>query len=179
MTGPNPPEIILPDGRTGYLNPYSGKYVTNRAYAMRMRRNYSRGLSQSSARGHAPRQGMSEYQLRVQRDQLLYQQTPWQRFTQNFEQRWGFSYSWWQRLRRLYINKINALNSESTPPITEVWIQQELLNNRESHGPEWIEARLGEKLYDMEQYRDGDPLPGRANWRTKDYLSPEEWWWYH
>ena len=107
---PGPPlEIILPGGDPGYLNPYSGQYTRSQTYALRMQRNYSRGLPQSSARGHAAVGGYSESQIRAQREQAKHgdQLPPWQRFGIGFQQRYGFSYSYWRKLRRQYIAEIN------------------------------------------------------------------------
>src|SRR5579863_9340329 len=61
---PEPLEIILPTGQTGYLNPYKGTYTTSRSYALRMQRSFARGISQSEARGHKAVGGLSESQWR-------------------------------------------------------------------------------------------------------------------
>lgn len=186
MTTPSfgalPSEIILPNGKTGYLNPYTGKYSSSRSYAMRMQRNYSRGLSQSAARGHAPSGGLSESQMRAQREALKYgdQLKPWQRFALTFKQRYGFEYRYWRKLKRLYIDAINSMSSPDMQ-ITPVWIQQALVNAPlTGHDESWIEARLAEKLYDMDRYRNAhDPIPGRMHFMRRDSMEPVEWWYYH
>lgn len=63
-TGNQPATIILPNGRTGYLNPYKGTFIENRAYALRMQRGWLRGVSQSTARGQAAVGGLTESQWR-------------------------------------------------------------------------------------------------------------------
>lgn len=65
--------------------------------------------------------------------------------------------------------------------VTPVWIQQEIVNQQVTgHDERWIEARLGEKLYDMEQFRLArDPVPGREHFNRRDSMAPIEWWWYH
>lgn len=179
MTGPLPPEIILPSGKPAYLNPYTGKYSASRSYALRMQRNYSRGLSQSEARGHRAKGGVNESQLRAQREMLQYGMKPWQRFAITFQQRYGFSYRYWRRLKRLYIDSINSMSSPGQQ-VTPVWIQQELINEPlTGHNEDWIEARLGEKEYDMFRYRLHDAEPGRVHFDQRDNLAPIEWWYYH
>ena len=179
MTNPLPPEILSPDGVPLFLNPYKGTYSKSRSYALRMQRDYSRGMPQQAARGHRPVNGLSESQLRSQRSQLAYGMKPWQRFAFTFKQRWGFEYRWWRYLKRHWIDAINSMTSPSQV-ITPVWISQELTNAAlTGHNEAWIEQRLSEKLYAMERYRMGDAQPGGINFSHRDGLAPIEWWFYH
>jgi hypothetical protein len=172
MTTPLPAEIILPTGQPAYLNPYRGTYTTSRAYARRMQSNYSRGLSQTTARGHQPPEGLTEYALRAQR----------------FQQQYGITYSWWRKLNRKWIREINAMSSPSAQ-ITPVIIatDQDAVRGY-GIGPvpgivippeNYTEERLAEKLYDMQQYREGNTVPGRQSFYTRENIRPIELWWYH
>lgn len=191
MSQPLPPEIILPSGRAAFLNPYKGTYTTSRPYALRMQRNFARGLSQSEARGHrVSPQGFTEAQIRRQQAQAAGFQTPWERFTLNFERRYGFSYRYWRFLKRRWIDAINARSSPGLQ-ITPIWIAQELQNasgifssflaiNQMPSGKPWIEQRLDEKLADMEAYQDeNDKEPGFLHFIRRDNFRPIEWWYYH
>ena len=62
--GTLPATIVLPNGRTGWLNPYKGTYTENRTYNQRLQRGWLRGESQSTARGHKPIGGLTESQWR-------------------------------------------------------------------------------------------------------------------
>lgn len=62
--GTLPATIILPSGRTGWLNPYKGTYSENKTYNQRLQRGWLRGESQSTARGHKPIGGLTESQWR-------------------------------------------------------------------------------------------------------------------
>jgi hypothetical protein len=179
MTTPLPAEITLPTGQTAWLNPYRGTYTTSRGYALRMQRNYDRGLSQSSARGHAPSpQGFTEYQLRTMRFQRIY----------------GFSYSFWRRMERRYIREINRTRT-ATPGVPGAAITPDVLAQdmgivRQFYGtgpvpgiiipPENIvEERLAELLYAMREYRHGNKIPGSQDFQSRDNIRPIEMYWYH
>jgi hypothetical protein len=169
-----PPSIILPTGQPAFLNPYRGTYTTNRAYALRMQRGYARGISRQTARGHAPGPaGLTEYQVRAQR----------------FEQQYGFSYSTYRRWQRRYISEINAMSSPEAQ-ITPMVLAQDIATMRQVYGTGIVpgiiippenrtEERLAAKLYAMQEYQAGDPMPGRQDFYTRETYRPIEMYWYH
>jgi hypothetical protein len=177
MATPSQPlEIILPGpgNRTGYLNPYTGTYTTSRTYGLRMQRGYARGLPQYSARGK-PR---DEYGQRRQQIQEEYQQTPYERMTQQFERRYGFSYRYWRQLRRRWIDEINSLTSPGSGVIPdhiarvkEAWDNgwRDPYRSEFNDWHDWIENRLDERLNDTLDFQElNDPTSGRQNfnqWR--------------
>jgi hypothetical protein len=184
-----PLEIILPSGRPAWLNPYQGTYSESRNYALRMQRNYSRGISQASARGHSTTAGgLSETQVRRQREQAKYQDelSPWQRFGIGFENRYGFTYNYWRKLRRRYIDEINARALPNAPsnrmimlagqrrdprvfPADIAAIRQlyqsgfrDPVHSGAATWEQWTELRLLERLTAIRDYQDGaDPTFGR------------------
>jgi len=168
-----PAEIILPTGQPAYLNPYRGTYTTSRSYAQRMQRNYSRGLSQATARGHAPvgPEALTESQVRALR----------------FQQRYGFSYNLWRRWQRKYINEINAMSSPAAQITIEIVAQDVAANQQRMQivpgvfiPPEnFTEERLAGKLYEMEAYREGNAGPGRQSFYSRENFRPIEMYWYH
>lgn len=186
MTTPQQPlEIILPatatrGPRPAFLNPYTGKYTTSRSYALRMQSGFRRGLTQNQARRGIQSVARESETARRRRLSLsAYGQTPWQRFNLSFEQRYGFSYSWWRYLWRKYIREINEMASPDGQ-ITPFHIQQQRANMEiTGHDDAWLEARLGEKLHDMKEYRAGNPEDGRYNFIHRDGMEPIEFWWYH
>jgi hypothetical protein len=172
---PAAPEIILPAGQPAYLNPYRGTYTTSRSYALRMQRNYGRGMSQATARGHAPfgPEGLTEYQVRALR----------------FERRYGFSLRYWRRLQRKYLRELNSQRSPAAQITADV-IAQDLGIVRQVYGNGPVpgivipaenitEERLAELLYATKAYRDGNAGPGRNDFYTRDDIRPIELWWYH
>lgn len=180
MTTALPAEIRSPEGQTLYLNPYRGTYTTSRSYALRMQRNYSRGISQTEARGHLSPTGLSEYQIRAQR----------------FQNTYGFSYQLWRRWERRYVKEINKTRAsvyipgQRGNPITPSDLAQDVEVNRSRMGmgpvpgivipPEnYTEERLAELLFDIQQYRAGNPLPGRQSFVNRENIRPIELWWYH
>lgn len=186
MATPLPPEIILPGpgNRKAYLNPYKGTYTTSRSYALRMQRGYARGETQQAARGKP----VNEYRQRVIREQQQYGQTPWERFNIGFQQRYGFSYSYWRSLKRRWVDEIN---SESSPdaqitPATIAQVKQAWDSGwRDEYRPEfdqwedWIENRLDENLRARVAYRDGEPDEGADQFRQRSSVPPVELYWYH
>jgi hypothetical protein len=173
MTTSLPPSIILPTGQPAYLNPYRGTYTTSRSYALRMQRGYSRGLSRQTARGHQPPGELTEYAVRRQK----------------FEQQYGFSYSRYRRWQRLYLREINA-NSSPEAQITPAVLAQDVQIMRQTYGTGIVpgiiippenrtEERLAAKLYDMQEYQEGNPLPGRNDFYTREMQRPIEMYWYH
>lgn len=197
MTQPSlPPEIILPSGQTGYLNPYKGTYTTSRSYAMRMQRGFAAGLPQQRARGRVLG-GQTEYQQRAALTQERYGMSPWQRFklAREFKQQYGFELRYWEKLRRKWVDEINSLSTGGKAPtpgariIDPQWIADEFANARQNalilpllggSGKPWIERRLSENLTDMIQYRQGNSQPGALHFHTQPHATrPIEWWWYH
>lgn len=186
MPAPLPPEIILPGpgSRKAYLNPYSGTYTTNRNYAMRMQRGYSRGVPQHEARGKPA----GEYRQRQIREQQQYGQTPWERFNIGFKGRYGFSYRYWRQLKRRWVDEINSMASPEAQ-ITPATIAQVKAawdtGWRDQYRPEftewedWIENRLDENLQDRVNYQDGDKDSAATNFRTRSSVPPIELYWYH
>lgn len=167
---PEPPERTLASGLTEYFNPYTGTYIRSKSYAQRMQRGYARGMTRQEARGHVPAVGMTEYGQRRAREEA-------RDFA--FEQRYGFKYSYWLYLRRNWVDEINemAAPSANIDPLLVGW---ELQNAPQTgHNEEWIEARLAEKLVAMIYYREGNPQPGAADFRTQDGMAPIVWWYYH
>lgn len=190
-----PPEIILPTGQTGYLNPYKGTYTTKRDYAMRMQRGFAAGIPQQRARGRVLGE-QTEYQQRAARLFERTGETPWQRFkrAREFKQQYGFELRYWEKLRRKWVDEINALSAPRgvTPGariIDPQWVTDELDNARQNalilpllggSGKPWIERRLSENLNDMIQYRQGNSQPGALHFHTQPHATrPIEWWWYH
>lgn len=179
MSQPLPPEIILPTGERGYLNPYRGTYTTNRDYGLRMQRNFARGIGQTEARGHPPSPtGLTESQIRAQR----------------FQQKWGFSYNQWRRWKHRYIDEINETRAstyvpgQNGNPITISDIAQDIEANslRAQMIPgifippdSYTEERLARLLDVVRAYRAGDPTPGRADFYARESYRPIELWWYH
>jgi len=180
MTTPLPASIVSPQGQALYLNPYRGTYTTSQSYALRMQRNYSRGISQTEARGHLSPTGVSESVLRAQR----------------FQNTYGFSYSLYRRWQRRYLRVINETRAahyvpgQNGNPITASDLAQDIEVNRSRMGmgpvpgivipPEnYTEERLAELLYAVEEYRAGNPVPGRTDFYTRENIRPIELWWYH
>lgn len=181
MSTPLPPEIVFPTGKTGYLNPYSGKYTTSRSYALRMQRAYSRGQTQSEARGHRAVNGVTESQRRNAQAALANPGlTRHQQFEIGFQQRYGFSYKYWRYLRRNWIDDINRRSSPDMQ-MTPLWIQQILINSAVTGlDTNWIELRLAERIQDMIAYQDYNVTgPGFAHFYERLNYTPIEWWYYH
>lgn len=176
MSSPLPPELLDPNGRTLFLNPYRQTYTANRPYAYRMQRGFARGLTQSEARGQGVRNGLTESQRRQRPD--------YSTSAAAFYARHGVTLAWWRRMRRLYINPMNA---EASPgnQITLAFIDQEMQNapvlaaTTGGSGPEWMEQRLAERLYAMDEYRVGNSQPGFAYFQIRTSYRPIEWWYYH
>jgi hypothetical protein len=155
-----------------------------------MQRAYNRGLSQSEARGHrrSPA-GLSESQRRRQRTLERTGQTPSELFGFGFQQRYGFSYNYWRRLRRLYINELNERRSPGArmkPSHVFDIIQMYRLQGGDLMRPElrtwesWVEVHLGEALWATILYQDEhDSLYGSFNWSRRSAVPPIEYWFYH
>lgn len=197
MTTPPPAEITLPSGQIGYYNPYRGTYTASRSYALRMQRQYARGLSQSEARGHSAAGGESESQLRRQR----------------FEQKYGIPYRIWERLRRKYIAEINERSWPGGPPVmnrndtggrddprvflSDILDIKKLYDGgyRDPVAPvdtwdQYAEVRLSQRLSAMIMYQDyNDSGPGAIEYNSRSstwygYIGmasgpPVELWYYH
>ena len=171
------PEIRLPDGRTGYWNPYSQAYTTSRSYAMRLQRGYAQGVSRQQARrgirSWIP--GMSEAQNRAQA----------------FQDKYGISYNYWRRIQRKYLTKIVAMDPSIGYAEWRLIIYEDLarlqsfpatgiIGQRRMQSPEQQnEAALASKLEAMEAYRRGDVTTGRNQFDMRVPYRPIELWWYH
>jgi hypothetical protein len=179
MTTALPPEIILPGGQPAYLNPYRGTYTTSRSYALRMQSGYARGMSRQSARGHVSPTGVTEYALRAQR----------------FQQKYGYSLSWWRKVQRKYIQPIEDMGQVpgndwptagnwrdiiaedyrivtlwyGTGPVPGIIIPPENI----------VEERLMIKIESMVEYREGDRSTGRGEFYARSFIRPIEMYWYH
>lgn len=186
--GGQPLQIIHPNGKTIlYLNPYSGTYTASRSYGLRMQRGYARGLPQYEARGKRA----NEARIQRERIQEQYGQTPWERFNQSFERRYGFSYSYWRYLRRKWIDEINKKTSKDgfghiKPIQVAQMIQLFQTGWRDKAFPEftdwkpWTENALDLRLENMLAYQeDGDPLPGRGRFFARSSNPPIEFYYYH
>lgn len=192
--GGQPLQIVHPNGETIlYLNPYTGTYTASKSYGLRMQRGYRRGLPQYEARGKPA----GEAAIRRQQIQEQYGQTPWQRFTQSFERRYGFSYSYWRYLRRNWVDEINSLTSKDgfghiTPTTVSQIIQMWNAGIHDPYHPEfeswqaWVENRLETRLDDTVAYQEfRDKEPGRISWGQRNWLTmtgtgpPIEFYYYH
>lgn len=192
MTQPLPPDPWTRATRSGapeYYNPYSGKWSRNRGYTQRLQRGYRRGLSQSEARGHAATAAGTESQRRRQRTLERTGMTPTEAFGIGFRQRYGFSYSYWRRLRRLYINEINKRSSPSgqiKPSHISDVIQMFRLVGGDMYRPElrtweaWTEVHLGERMWALILYQEeGDTAYGAFNFSRRNNLYPIVFYYYH
>jgi hypothetical protein len=189
MTTPLPPEQQAPGGITTYLNPYTGKYTRSRSYALRMQRAYSRGLTQSEARGHRAVGGETETQRRRRQTRERTGMTPWESFGIGFQQRYGFSYRYWRRLRRLYVDEINRRASPGAkilPSHVSDIIQLYDMGWTDPMRPElrtweaWVEVHLGERLWSTILYQDeGQSAYGNFNFNSRNSVAPIEYWYYH
>jgi hypothetical protein len=185
---PEPLEIILPSGQTGYLNPYKGTYTTSRSYALRMQRAFARGVSQSEARGHKAIGGLTESQ--------------WRRLKRLYVNDIN-RMSWEEGPPRMYapggVRKDPRIFRHDVQAIVELFDQ----GYRDPGAPtinnwlQYAEWRLAGRLSAMRAYQeDDDPQPGRAAFfghsqiwpKTGIWLQagfdfasapPIEFWYYH
>jgi hypothetical protein len=185
---PEPPTIILPTGQTGYLNPYKGTYTTSRSYALRMQRSFSRGISQSEARGHRAVGGLTESQWR--RLRRLYVNDINNMAWENGPSRMNIIGGHRQD-PRIFKQDVAAIQNlydqgyrDPGAPSIDNWLAY----------AEWrLQARLS-AMIDYQEY--GDPIPGRAAFfghstiwpksgiwlqASFDFASapPIEFWYYH
>lgn len=173
------------DGTTEYYNPYSGRYTRNRDYGLRMQRGYARGLSQHTARGQKPAESVRRRE-RVVRETG---QTPWQLYGIGFQQRYGFSYNYWRKLRKRYIAEINKRSSPGAqilPSHIQDIIQLYNMGWTDLNRPElrtwqeWVEVHLGERLWSTILYQDeGESAYGAFNFTFRNSVAPIEFWYYH
>lgn len=173
MTSPLPfdiniPEIITPEGRAAYLDPYRGTYRTDitPTYAQRLQRGFRRGQTLTQARrgAAAPPAGLSE---REQRKQI-------------FQNNYGISLSYWERLRRRYVGEINRRSAPGAQ-ITPQMIADTLASGRDE---QWVEEHLANRLEATIQYQDyGNPQLGRYFYDQDVYDREDapwgEFWYYH
>lgn len=182
-------------GRTYYLNPYSGQYITNRTYARRMQRGFERGLSRTAARRNiAAGPEYSESRERAARDLERGNLSPYQRFLGGFQRNYGFEYRQWRSWYNRYIREINH---RSWPQATSGRMQRDANGNRQdprmfpedlaevkrlyeqgfrptsASSPvtweEWIEINLAGRLAVMIEYQDnGNKDPARERFASRD-----------
>lgn len=183
MPGLQPSEIILPTGETGYLNPYSGTYSTNRDYARRMQRNYTRGISQAEARGHKPNIFTGETESQRRRRLAEERGTTVQDETII---RWNARYpgmdrNWYRRMYSAYIREINARSSPGVRIGPDVVYSQLVNAPMTGHNTEWVEERLLWRMSAMQQYQDEDSNEIGFQLFIQNQLdpTPPEWWYYH
>jgi hypothetical protein len=115
--------------------------------------------------------------------------TPTEVFGIGFQQRYGFSYSYWRRLRRLYINEINKRSSPSAhikPSHVSSVIQVFEIQGGDPFRPElrtweaWTEVHLGNRMWAIILYQDeGDNSYGAFNFALRSSVFPIEFWYYH
>jgi len=189
MSFPQPLQIDLPGGRTGYYNPYTGKYTTSRSYGLRMQRGFAAGQTQQAARGKPER----EHIVRREREQerLVGPGITGDNFPLTFRMRYGFDYSYWQRLQRLYVREINRRASPGAriePQSISDIIQLYRMGWRDPNRPDlaneswetWVEVHLAERLNAMQMYQEfNDARIGNYNFQSRSNIAPIEFWWYH
>ena len=193
-----PLEIISPEGTPLFLNPYSGTYSASRSYALRMQRNYARGITQAEARGHRPTdEGLTESQVRRVR----------------FQERHGISYNDWARFYRRYVREINRRSFPTAPGPAmvidngvrrdprifpeDIAAVRDLYNNgfrdpvyNPGSWEEWTDQRLAERLGALVDFQDSaDSAAGSQQFwgRTSAWIGtmgiaaapPVEFWYYH
>lgn len=197
MTDPRtgvPLEIITNQGVPLYYNPYSQQYTRSKSYAQRMQRNYARGLPQQQARGKR----QAEHVTRAQQEQQRYgdELTPEQRFQFGFERRYGFTYRYWRKLYRNYIQEINqralpnphsnymmidANGRRADPRVfpSDVAAIKQLYDTgyRDPLYPDirtwedWIEYRLYERLDGIREFQDFHNVgPGRTEFQNRSSI---------
>lgn len=183
-------------GRTYYLNPYSGQYITNKTYARRLQRGFARGLTRTAARRNIRAEpGYSESRERAARAQERGNLSPYQVFLGGFERRYGFSYREWRRWYRLYVREINqrAWPTASSPrmqsdengrkdprlfpqDITYVKnLYDQGLRPSSASSPatwqEWVEINLAARLDVMIEKQDNNnPDPAKQRWNSRDEI---------
>lgn len=167
MSLPQPPEIVLPDGRMAYLNPYSMTYTTSRSYARRLQRGWMLGQTRTQARGRNLLPGQSESQQRAER----------------FSDRYGYDETTYRRWQRKYISRINELAHPSAR-LTPDMVAVELQNGRYvGHDVDWMEWKLQTLLRAYEENAQGDKSFGKALWENnaedRELSSFIEFWYYH
>lgn len=183
MTAPAPLVIDLPGGQQGYYNPYTGRYTTSKSYGLRMQRGYARGVSQQTARGKPA----SEHIIRKEREQA--KEGGGIDYPFNFERVYGFSYGYWQRLRRMGVSEINrrsAPGGRIVPIMVTQVIEAWRFGWRDINRPEitswqmWVELHIVERLAAMRLYQDNnDSQLGSLNFRMRSDVPPIEFYWYH
>lgn len=152
-----------------------------------------RGIGRTAARGHAPRGGQSEYQLRRQRYLVTTGVIP-SVLTQAYAQNWLITHGFtpettgasWTYLYRMEPSLRGVW--ERTSP--DAHISPEMLAEAielEASGelpPGWTQQRTSDRLTATIAYQDfRDRDPGRYDWNTTKFFVPSEvdikWWYYH
>jgi hypothetical protein len=156
------------------------------AYARRLQRGYSQGLSRTEARrGQSfrvpdevarafPNLVLSERQLTRLRSQLRSLGVR----ESEFESTFGFSLGYWYYLWANGVDDINRRVHESVQ-ITPMSVQQQFANAYfTGHYEQWVENQIQDRLYNILQYRS---FKGKykALLNMDDRTLPVEWWYYH
>lgn len=169
MGTPLPPEIITPEGRPAFLNPYRGTYTTSRSYALRMQRAFSRGLTQSEARGHTAIGGLTESQWR--RLKRLYideiNGRSWAKGPRRMNVVEGVRQD--PRIFKQDINYIVSLFQQGyrDPAVPSI-----------SNWLTYVEWRLTSRLNAMIEFQDfGDAWPGRRDFYERSSIWPKGGMW--
>jgi hypothetical protein len=154
-----------------------------------MQRGYLRGFGQSEARGYRVRGGETETQRRRRITLEETGVTPSQLYAINFEATYGFKYSYWRKLRRLYLAELDARVSPGariTPPRVAAVKQAWDVGWRDETRPElnsweeWVEQKTSERLDDTIAFQDlNDRRLGSAHFQMRSYVPPIEFWYYH
>lgn len=77
------------------------------------------------------------------------------------------------------IDKINAQSSPGARIRPDMILQAESMIAMNQLPPDWIEVRLNNRLYAMNNYRRGNPTPGELYFDERINYVPIEWWYYH
>jgi len=185
---PEPPWERTLFGVTSYYNPYTGKYTTSRAYALRMQRGYQAGLPRQKARGQRP----GEAARRRERETRETGITPRERgllYRARFEQENGFSYAYWQRLHRLFLTDLNKRVGKAGR--IRPWMVGDVRREwergwRDFRRPElltwqaWVEVHLGERLWATILYQDeNENAYGAFNFAMRSAVPDVAFWYYH
>jgi len=157
---PEPPWERTLFGVTSYYNPYTGKYTTSRAYALRMQRGYQAGLPRQKARGQRP----GEAARRRERETRETGITPRER---------GLLYR---------VGKAGRIRPWMVGDVRREWER----GWRDFRRPElltwqaWVEVHLGERLWATILYQDeNENAYGAFNFAMRSAVPDVAFWYYH